>query len=78
VGEQRVHSRRPGTGRTANRVAYPHSPADIPALKPLLGDDDLDLFHVGQYREMTSDVATGLSRATAPPGKAPWRRLNLT
>jgi hypothetical protein len=27
---------------------------------------------------MTSDVATGLSRATAPPGKAPWRRLNLT
>ena len=30
-----------------------------------MGDDDLDLLHVGHYRGMTTDVATGLSRATA-------------
>jgi ABC-2 type transport system permease protein len=29
-----------------------------------MGDDDLDLFHAGQYRGMTTDVAPGLSRAT--------------
>ena len=29
-----------------------------------MGDDDLDLLHAGHYREMTTDVATGLSRAT--------------
>ena len=28
-----------------------------------MGDDDLDLLHAGQYRGMTTDVATGLSRA---------------
>ena len=32
----------------------------------VMGDDDLDLLHVGHYRGMTTDVATGLSRATAP------------
>jgi hypothetical protein len=31
----------------------------------VMGDDDLDLLHVGHYRAMTTDVATGLSRATA-------------
>jgi len=30
----------------------------------VMGDDDLDLAHVGHYRGMTTDVATGLSRAT--------------
>jgi hypothetical protein len=30
-----------------------------------MGDDDLDLLHVGHYRGMTTGVATGLSRATA-------------
>jgi hypothetical protein len=30
-----------------------------------MGDDDLDLFQAGQYRGMTTDVAPGLSRATA-------------
>jgi hypothetical protein len=30
-----------------------------------MGDDDLDFLHVGHYRRMTTDVATGLSRATA-------------
>jgi hypothetical protein len=29
-----------------------------------MGDDDPDLAHVGHYRGMTTDVATGLSRAT--------------
>ena len=27
-----------------------------------MGDDDLDLLHAGQYRGMTTGVATGLSR----------------
>jgi hypothetical protein len=30
-----------------------------------MGNDDLDLLHTGDYRRMTTDVATGLSRATA-------------
>jgi hypothetical protein len=30
-----------------------------------MGDDDLDLFHVGHYREMTTDVA--IARSPAPP-----------
>jgi hypothetical protein len=30
-----------------------------------MGDDDLDLLHVGHCRGMTTDAATGLSRATA-------------
>jgi len=30
-----------------------------------MGDDDLDLVHAGQYRGMTIDDATGLSRAVA-------------
>jgi hypothetical protein len=46
-----------------------------------MGDDDLDLLHVGHCRGMTTDVATGLSRATAtfhiltlPPRSAANRR----
>jgi hypothetical protein len=30
-----------------------------------MGDDDLDFLHVGHCRGMTTDVATGLSGATA-------------
>jgi hypothetical protein len=30
-----------------------------------MGDDDLDLLHTGHCRGMTTNVATGLSRATA-------------
>jgi hypothetical protein len=29
-----------------------------------MGDNDFDLLHIGHYRGMTTDVATGLSRAT--------------
>jgi hypothetical protein len=36
VAEQCVHSRRPRTGRAANRIPNPHSPADVPAFKALL------------------------------------------
>ncbi len=32
-----------------------------------MGDDDLDLLHVGHHRAMTTDLATGLPRATARP-----------
>ena len=30
-----------------------------------MGDDDLDLLHVGHHCGMTTDIATGLSRASA-------------
>jgi hypothetical protein len=30
-----------------------------------MGDDDLDFLHAGDYRRTTTDVATGLSRASA-------------
>jgi hypothetical protein len=30
----------------------------------VMGDDDLDLPHVGHYRGMATDIGTGLSRAT--------------
>ena len=29
----------------------------------IMGDDDLNLFHVGHHRGMTTDAAPGLSRA---------------
>jgi hypothetical protein len=35
VGQQCVHSRRPGTSRAANRVPDPHCTVYVPALKPL-------------------------------------------
>jgi hypothetical protein len=40
-----------------------------------MGDDDLDLLHTGHCRGMTTDAATGLSRATAlcVAGKPDWR-----
>jgi hypothetical protein len=41
VSQQRVHGRRPGTGRAANGIPYPHRPADVPARKPLLGHDNI-------------------------------------
>ena len=39
--------------------------ADAQGRALVVGDDDLDLFHTGHCRGMTTDVATGLSRATA-------------
>ena len=39
--------------------------ADAQGRALVMGDDDLDLLHVGHYRGMTTDAATGLSRATA-------------
>jgi hypothetical protein len=41
VGEQRVHGRRPRTGRTANRVPNPHGSIGVPALKPLLSHEHM-------------------------------------
>lgn len=49
VGEQRVHGRRPRTGRTANRVPDPHRPADIPALKPLLSHETMLALRCGPF-----------------------------
>jgi hypothetical protein len=45
-----------------------------------MGDDDLDLFHAGEYRGMTAGVAPGLPRATTrdpvvAPGRAAGRRV---
>jgi hypothetical protein len=41
--------------------------ADAQGRALAMGDDDLDLFHAGQYRGMTAGVAPGLSRVTARP-----------
>ena len=37
----------------------------------VMGDDDLDLLHVGHCRGMTTDVATGLPRDQAQPSAEP-------
>src|SRR5206468_12525488 len=37
--------------------------ADAQSRALVMGDDDLDLFHVGHYRGTIIDVAAGLSRA---------------
>jgi hypothetical protein len=39
--------------------------ADAQGRALVVGDDDLDLLHTGHCRGMATDVATGLSRATA-------------
>jgi hypothetical protein len=39
--------------------------ADAQGRALVMGDDDLDLLHVGHYRGMTTGVTTGLSGATA-------------
>ena len=40
--------------------------ADAEGRALVMGDDDLDLPHVGHRRRMTTDVAMGLSRAIRP------------
>ena len=39
--------------------------ADAQGRALVMGDDDLDLLHAGHHRAMTTDLATGLPRATA-------------
>jgi hypothetical protein len=36
-----------------------------------MGDDDLDLLHVGHYRGMTTDVATGFIASACAAGAGP-------
>ena len=48
--------------------------ADTQGRPFVMGDDDLDLFHIGDYRGMTTDVAPGLSAPTPRGGRFSPRR----
>ncbi len=66
-GRDRRHSQRLDldVGARLITVDLQEHVADAQGRALVMGDDDLDLLHVGHYRAMTTDVATGLSRATA-------------
>src|SRR5262249_5395058 len=46
--------------------------ADAQGRALVMGDDDLDLFHVGHYRGMIIDVAADLSRANRNAASRAW------